>query len=91
MRLLTRPWFLAVTYLESSLRIGFVIDVHVANPFGVAQHRDIAALLLDGAHQLAGTSRYHQVDILVHCQQVAYGFSRRYLSTTRGNINNLIH
>ncbi len=67
------------TYFQGSNWIGFAVNVNVANAFGVTQHRNVAALLLDRAHQLARSSRNHQVNVLVHRQQVADFFSSRHL------------
>lgn len=51
--------------------VGLAVDVHVAHALGVTQHRNVFALLLDGADELAGAAGDHQVDVLVHGQQVA--------------------
>ncbi len=67
------------TDFEGFVQVGLAVDVDVADALGVTEHGDVAALLLDGAHQIAGTARDHQIDVLVHGQQVADLVSRRYL------------
>lgn len=41
--------------LQGLVEVGVLVDVHVADALRVAQHWDVLALGLDGAHQIAGT------------------------------------
>lgn len=67
-------------YLQRLAQVRFFVDVHVADAFGVAHHRDVLTLRLDAAHQLAGAARDYQVDVLLHREQVSYFFAGRNLS-----------
>ena len=67
------------TYFQGFHRVGLVVDVNVTDPFSVSQNGDIAALLLDRADQLARSSRNHQINVLIHRQQVADLFASRNL------------
>ena len=50
--------------LEGLVGVGALVDVHVADALGVAQHGVHLALLLDGAHQVGGPAGDDQVDVL---------------------------
>ena len=68
-----------LTDFQGARKIRLLVDVDVANALGVTQDRDVAALLLDASNQLAGSARDHQVNVLIHREQVADLLSSRHL------------
>ncbi len=67
------------TDFQCFLKICILINVDVTYSFGVTKYWDVAALLLYGSDELSRSSRDHQINVLVHCQQVAYLLSCRHL------------
>ena len=53
--------------LKRLVGVGALVDVHVADALGVAEHGDHLTLLLDGAHQVRRAAGDDQVDVLRKC------------------------
>ena len=59
-----------LTNAESHFWADILIDVDVTDSLAVAQDRDVLAVQLDLLHQLLGAPWDHQVNVLMHVQQV---------------------
>jgi hypothetical protein len=62
-------------YLKSFSRISILVNVDMADSFGVAENWNHLALLLDGSNQIVGASRDHQIDVFVQLEQITDGFA----------------
>ena len=60
-----------LTNAQSHLWVNVLVDVDVADSLTVAQDGDVKAVGLDLLHQLLGAPRDHQVNVLMHVQQVS--------------------
>ena len=58
--------------LDGFVEVAVLVKVGVADTISMTQHRDRLGSLLDGPHQLIGTSGYDQVDIVVQLEEVGH-------------------
>ena len=70
---------LCSTYSEGHIRIHLPVHIHMTDALAVTQHRYAFALILDAAHQLAGSPRDDQIYVLIQLDQVFYVFSSAHL------------
>ena len=58
--------------LDGFVQVAVLVQVGVADTISVTQHWDRLGSLLDGSHQLIGSSGYDQVDIVVQLEEVGH-------------------
>lgn len=69
------------TDFDDFVHTGFPVDVDVADPLAVAQHRNALRGPLDVPDQLGGSSRDNQVDHLVQSAQILHILTSAHLVT----------
>lgn len=73
----------SLTNFDDFVNTGVCIDVDVADPLAVTQHRDALGSPLDVPHQLRRAPRDYQVDHLVQSAEVLHLLSCAHLVTQK--------
>lgn len=72
------------TEFDDFINVSLCIDIDVADPLTVTEHRDAFGRPLNIANQLGGTSRNNQVDYLVQAAEILHLFTSAHLATYSG-------